>query len=175
MKKLLASLLLFLFTFVSVAQDIPESISYTQIYDFIDELAIDKVISVNSVVKPYSRNFIAQKLVEAQAKDSLLTKRQKADLKFFLNDYALERDTMPTTIVSWTDKTTFNLSLLQPAFHYYSPQFKARITPILGMDILANKKGVITKRWFGAEFQATIMNHLSVYGSYRDRWFIIVA
>ena len=85
MKKILVSFLILLSTAVVVAQDIPENIAYTQIYDFIDELAIDKVISINSVVKPYSRNFIAQKLVEAQAKDSLLTKRQKADLKFFLN------------------------------------------------------------------------------------------
>lgn len=171
MKKILASFLLLLSTAVVVAQDIPENISYTQIYDFIDELAIDQVITVNSVVKPYSRNFIAQKLVEVQAKDSLLTRRQKADLKFYLNDYALERDTMPTNIVSSTDSKTFNLSLLQPAFHYYSPMFKARITPILGMDILANKKGAITKRFFGAEFQATMVNHVSVYASYRDQSF----
>ena len=171
MKKILVSFLILLSTAVVVAQDIPENIAYTQIYDFIDELAIDKVISINSVVKPYSRNFIAQKLVEAQAKDSLLTKRQKADLKFYLNDYALERDTMPTNIVSWSDNQTFNLSLLQPAFHYYSPMFKARITPILGMDILANQKGAITKRWFGAEFQATIVDHVSLYASYRDQSF----
>ena len=171
MKKILVSFLILLSTAVVVAQDIPENIAYTQIYDFIDELAIDKVISINSVVKPYSRNFIAQKLVEAQAKDSVLTKRQKADLKFYLNDYALERDTVPTNRVSATDSKTFNLSLLQPAFHYYSPTFKARITPILGMDILANQKGAITKRWFGAEFQATIVNHVSLYASYRDQSF----
>ena len=168
MKKLLASFLVLLSTVVVVAQDIPENIAYTQIYDFIDELAIDQVISVNSVVKPYSRNFIAQKLVEAQAKDSLLTKRQKADLKFFLNDYALERDTMPTNIVSWTDKKSFNLSLLQPAFHYNSAHFKARITPILGMDLIGNKKGLITKRWFGADLQMDIVKHVSVWASYRD-------
>ena len=168
MKKILVSFLLLLSTAVLVAQDIPENIAYTQIYDFIDELAIDKVISINSVVKPYSRNFIAQKLVEAQAKDSLLTKRQKADLKFFLNDYALERDTMPTNIVSWTDKKSFNLSLLQPAFHYNSAHFKARITPILGMDLIGNKKGLITKRWFGADLQMDIVKHVSVWASYRD-------
>ena len=50
------------------AQDIPQHISYSRVYDFIDELAIDKVIDINSVSKPYSRNFIAQKLAEAQTK-----------------------------------------------------------------------------------------------------------
>ena len=84
---------------VFVAQNIPQHISYYRIYDFIDELAIDRIININSVSKPYSRNFIAQKLLEAQAKDSLLTKRQKADLKFFLNDYAIELDTLPKSYV----------------------------------------------------------------------------
>lgn len=159
---------------VFVAQNIPQHISYYRIYDFIDELAIDRIININSVSKPYSRNFIAQKLLEAQAKDSLLTKRQKADLKFFLNDYAIELDTLPKSYVHWSNKRTFDLSLVQPAFQYRDKYFKCRITPLLGMDVIANtadkaNKGVILKRWFGADFQATIVNHISVWASYRDQ------
>ena len=75
MKKLLSSFFLLCTAVSLVAQDIPENLSYTQIYNFIDELAIDRVISINSVVKPYSRDYIAKKLREAQAADSLLTKR----------------------------------------------------------------------------------------------------
>ena len=90
------SLIFALCCFVSVlAQDIPEHISYTRIYDFVDELAIDGIVEVNSVIKPYSRNFIAQKLAEASKKDSLLNKRQKYDLKFFMSEFAIELDTMP--------------------------------------------------------------------------------
>lgn len=156
-----------------LAQNIPQHISYYRIYDFIDELAIDKIININSVSKPYSRDFIAKKLIEAQSKDSLLTKRQKVDLKFFLNDYAIELDTLPKSYVHWTNKRTFDLALLQPAFQYQDKNFKCRITPILGMDIIANtaNKGVILKRWFGADFQATIVNHISVWASYRDQSF----
>ena len=53
MKKLLLPLVLAMAMGTAMAQDIPENLLYTQIYDFIDELAIDKVISINSVVKPY--------------------------------------------------------------------------------------------------------------------------
>ena len=158
--------------FVSLAsfsQDIPENLSYTQIYDFIDELAIDRIISINSVVKPYSRDYIAEKLREAQAKDSLLTKRQHDEVLFYLNDYALECDTVPKNIVSWTDKKTFALSLLQPSFHYNNKHFKARITPILGMDLIGGKKGLLMKRWFGADIQMDIVNHVSVWASFRDQ------
>ena len=158
--------------FVSLAsfsQDIPENLSYTQIYDFIDELAIDRIISINSVVKPYSRDYIAEKLREAQAKDSLLTKRQRDEVLFYLNDYALECDTVPKNIVSWTDKKTFALSLLQPSFHYNNKHFKARVTPILGMDLIGGKKGLLMKRWFGADIQMDIVNHVSVWASFRDQ------
>ena len=77
------------------AQDIPQSMSYTRIYDFMDELANQGVIEVNSAVRPYSREFIAKKLTEAKEKDSLLNNRMRGDLEFFLQDYAIERDTLP--------------------------------------------------------------------------------
>lgn len=153
------------------AQDIPQHISYYRVYDFVDELAIDGVISINSVSKPYSRAYIAQKLTEAQQRDSLLTPRQRSEVAFYLNDYAIECDTLPKSYVHWTNHKSFDLALVQPAFQYRSKYFKCRLTPILGMDIIANtaNKGVILKRWFGADFQATVANHLSVWASYRDQ------
>lgn len=150
------------------AQDVPQHLGYTEIYDFIDELAMDRVIDVNSTVKPYSRMMIAEKLREASLRDSLLSKRQRADLSFYLNEYALELDTIPKGIVNLTDKRSFSLALLQPAFHYYNEAFKCRINPIIGMDLRYNAHGLHMKRWWGAEFTATVVNHLSVWGSYRD-------
>ncbi len=172
MKKLILlffSVFLLCTTTVS-GQDIPQHLGYTQIYDFIEELAQEKIISVNSVVKPYSRKFIALKLCEAYAADSLLDKRQRDDLKFFMNDVSLELDTIPHayTYVNWTDKKSFSLALLQPAFHYKNKNFKAKINPIIGMELMYNTHGLHMKRWWGAEFQATIVDHVSVWGSYRD-------
>ncbi len=163
------------------AQNIPVSTEYTLIYDFLDELAGEQVIHLNSAIKPYTRTQIAAYLQEAQAKDSLLNKRQSKDLAFFLNSYSLERDTMPDNWVEWTNRTTFNLSLAEPALHLLVPAkakdtvkvssssvFKMSLKPILGMDVYASKKGVITKRWYGAELNMDIANHLSVWGSLRD-------
>ena len=56
------------------AQVVYEHISNNAIYDFLDELANEKIISINSVVKPYSRTFIAEKLLEAKEKSDQLTK-----------------------------------------------------------------------------------------------------
>ena len=156
--------------FILNAQHIPQHISYTQIYDYIDELAADGFIQVNSVVRPYTRDF-AEKLQEAQAYTDKMSKRQKADLYFYLNDYAIERDTLPKTYVHWTDKKSFDLSLLQPAFHYTDSNFKCRIVPLLGMDIIANQKGAVVKRWYGADLQMDIVNHVSIYANLRDNSF----
>ena len=155
---------------VVTAQNIPQNIGYSQIYSLVDELVNDQIIDMNTSVKPYPRYLIAQKLQEAQAKDSLLSKRQQEEIRFYLNELALECDTIPSNWVQWTNHKTFNLSLAQPSFHYLTPKknFKMRITPILGMDLIVNKKGMLMNRWYGAELQATIVNHVSVWGSIRD-------
>ena len=154
---------------------VPESMDYSQIYSFIDELAQMHIIEIGSVVKPYGRNQIASWLVEAKnaydVNPQILSKRQAKELAFFLNDFSLERDTIPNGIVNWTNHRTFSLALLQPAFHYNDKNFACKINPIIGADITANKKGAILHRWWGAEIRADIVNHISVWGSIRDHSF----
>lgn len=150
------------------SQDIPEHISYTRIYDYLDELASEGVIEINSTVKPYSRQFIAEKLLQAQTHNEQLNKRQNDDLHFFLNEFALEQNKLPESKLNLANNATSTLAFIQPGFHYKDSIFRARITPILGMQITRNANGNITKRWYGAEFQAMMGKHLSVYGSLRD-------
>ena len=58
-------LLLFSMPVFSFSQVVYEDINNVGIYEFLDELANLKVITLNSVVKPYSRGYIAEKLEEA--------------------------------------------------------------------------------------------------------------
>lgn len=165
-------IILLLFCVLAVSnifsQDIPEHISYTRIYDYLDELASEGVIELNSTVKPYSRQFIADKLLQALANNEQLNRRQNDDLNFFLNEFALEQNMLPETKLNLSDRETSALTIIPPAFHYKDSIFRARIAPLLGMHITRNSNGNITKRWFGAEFQAMMGKHLSVYGSLRD-------
>ena len=158
------------------AQAIPEALEYTEVYDYLDELATDGIIDLTEAIRPYSRAQIAAMLRTAQQKDSLLSRRQKADLQFYMQDYALELDTLPVYhsyghrhITQWITPVS-NLSLADPSLHILTPNkiFKLRLRPILGMDIYANKKGFITKRWYGAEIQMDVAKHLSIWGSIRD-------
>jgi len=168
MQRFLFVLSLVFCSFSVFAQDIPEHISYTRIYDYLDELAGDGIINLNSVIKPYSRSFIKDKLLETQKRTGELNKRQRDELAFFLNNYALEQDKLPDSHVNiWKDEFS-SAALVQPGFHYRDTIFRARITPLLGMHITHNDNGNIIKRWYGADIQLMIGKNLSVYGSLRD-------
>jgi len=153
------------------AQNIPVSLEYTRLYDFIDELATDGVIQIDEAVRPFTRRQVAAMLEKAQQGDSLLNRRQKEDLAFYLNEFSLERDTMRNQFVQYTDHQTYNLSLCDPQFSYMTKNhlFKMQIRPILGMEVYGSKKGAIIKRWYGAEIQMDIAHHLSIWGSLRDQ------
>lgn len=151
------------------AADISEPVAYTRIYDFLDELANDGIIELVSVVKPYSREFIAKKLEYAATQENRLNSRQRKELYFFLNNYALELNKLPETQATFVKNEKLSLALIQPAFHYKDDLFRARITPILGGSITVNGNGTIVNRWFGGDFQAMITPYISVYGSIRDR------
>ena len=175
MKKYLLSFFACIFiSLLGTAQDIPNHISFTRIYDFMDELANDGFIELNSAVKPYSQMLIALKLDEVrenfveQTGDKQLTKRQLKELQYFLNEYALELNQMPRGNVSlFKNKYAFT-TLIPPVINYKDDYFRARITPILGMHLYYNNQGNITKRWYGAEFQGMLGKNISIYGSLRD-------
>jgi hypothetical protein len=152
------------------AQNIPVPLTYTRLYDYLDELLTDGIITAQSVVRPYSRLQVATMLQQAQDADSLLSTRQKEDLAFYLNEFALERDTMVSNFVQYTDHSTFSLSVADPQFSYRSANnmFKLRLRPILGANIAMSKKGALLHRWYGAELQLDIAKHLSIWGSLRD-------
>lgn len=103
---------------------VPEYLGYTQVYDFIEEMADMGIISVNSVVKPYDRNQIAAWLVEVAEADTLLSVRQRKELLFYLNDFALECEGMYDGIVQWSNVGSIvNRDLWGDAFSIHNSQF----------------------------------------------------
>ncbi len=156
------------FNFVIFGQDIPQHISYTRIYDFLDEMASEGIFELNSVAKPYARTFITDKLLEAEAQSQLLNNKQHKELYFFLNEFALEQERLPDSKLNIWKNELSKASFIQPAFHYRDTFLRVRITPLVGLQVTRNKNGIIIKRWYGGELQAMIGNHLSIYGSLRD-------
>ncbi|MFZ4581325.1 MAG: hypothetical protein ACOYM7_01630, partial [Paludibacter sp.] len=128
--------IILLFTIYAItvaAQDIPQHISYYKVYDFVDELANSGLIELNTAVKPYSRNFIRTKLIEAKIQQNKLNARQKAEIDFYLNDFALENNELPKANWHIWKNDNSKAALLAPGIFYHDSLFKARITPALGL------------------------------------------
>jgi len=157
------------------SQVVYEHVSNTNIYEFLDELANNKLIELNSVIKPYSREFIADKLLEvkkkADADKTLLNKRQLKELDFYLHGFQLETD-KPINFSPKTDLFGKNNTLataINPLGIYYKDSvFTFSFKPILGIQYWYNENGGIHHRWNGFEAYGYIGENLGAYGNLRD-------
>jgi len=153
------------------SQEVFEHISNTSIYNFLDELATLKIITINSVVKPYSRVFIAEKLSEVKLVESELNIRQKNELDFYLKNYRLELDKnkkIKKDIDIYRKDSLLSLSVNPLGFYYKDKVFTLAVRPIYGMDLKYNKNGTLFHRWGGAEAYGYIGKHIAAYVSLRD-------
>ena len=153
------------------AQVVYEHISRTNIYDFLDELANAKLIEINSVVKPYARTFIAEKLMEAQSKGDQLTGRQQREIVFYLKDYRLEveyvtKGMKPGNIFPKKDHLATSLDPV--GLHYRDSTFALSIRPIWGIQYFFNGNGNTYHRWGGLEGFAYATTYLGAWSSLRD-------
>ena len=138
------------------SQIVYQDISNKPIYELLDELANERVISVNSAVKPYSRYFIANKLTEAQQHNSLLNERQKKEIDFYLRDYNKE------LLIGKYKNKRFDL------FYYSDSLFTFSLNGIFGGQGWSNENGTNYHRWYGAEAFSYAGKHLGIYASLRD-------
>jgi len=171
-KYFISFLIIFIPVFIN-SQVVYEHISRTTIYDFLDELANEKLIEINSAIKPYSRTFIAEKLKEVSEKQDQLNKRQQADLEFYLKDYRLELqpDTKGMKPLNLFPKNDHLATALNPlGLHYKDSVFTASLRPIYGIDYYFNENGSAYHRWGGLEAFAYITEHIGAYTSLRDNY-----
>jgi hypothetical protein len=170
-KKTLILLILVLVSVFSYSQVVYEHISNTNIYDFLDELANNKIIDINSAIKPYSRKFIAEKLEEAKLKEQQLNKRQRNELYFYLQGFQFE---LPGVMLFKEKADAFKknknwATAINPLGIYYkNPHFVFMLKPILGYSYHTNKNGSFRHSYGGVSFSATLGKHFAFYTSLRD-------
>lgn len=126
------------------------------VYEFLDELADQRIIELNTVIKPFSRKLIAEKLHEADLKGESLNKRQQKDLNFFLQDF--NKELLP-------DK---NYRKRHDLFYHKDSLFTLSVNPILGIQFWNGKNGSAYHRWNGGKFFAYAGDHFGIYASLRD-------
>jgi hypothetical protein len=148
-------------------QEIPQPVSSTGIYTFVDELANNHVIIINSVIKPYSRSLIAKKLKEAYEKRELLNPRQQKELDFYLMDFGkeLNGEWHSGAKSQWLKGST--IMKRKDLFYYKDSLFAITVNPIFGGELFANSAGRATYWRNGAEVRAYVQNW-GFYASLRD-------
>ena len=173
---LVHSLLLIAFLISSstiYSQSTPVHISEKDLYDFIDELANEQLIDINSVVKPYSKQQVYEWLT-ASANSDELSKRQKDQIAFYLREYQfVSTDSINPYGNSrwnltrrWSKKSAFSLEQL--GYFYKDKNFTFAIKPIWGVDYRVNDSGSVRHFWGGLGAYATVGKHWSFYASLRD-------
>ncbi|MDA3953993.1 MAG: hypothetical protein PF485_10115 [Bacteroidales bacterium] len=161
-------------------QNVPVHHLHTSIYDFMDELANEKVIELNTAIKPYSRKFIYSKLKEAEQKQEDLNKRQTKDLNFYLNIYAFDGD---LGYNPYSENAKLNILKNPPdsyrdintginplGLFYKDSSFSFSLKPIWGIRYYTNQEGQVQHTWGGAEAYATVGKNWSIYASLRDNY-----
>jgi hypothetical protein len=152
-------IILLLLIFISnksiFSQEVPHPVKNTGVYDFLDELANNQIIEINSAIKPYSRLFISNRLREADTKREKLSPRQQKELDFYLKDFGKEFQAGK----EW--KRRLDL------FYYKDSLFSLTINPILGGEIFSNSSGKATYWRNGAEARGYV-GRWGFYASLRD-------
>ena len=159
---LILSLSLLLFFSVSTkAQEVYYHTSNYDVYEFLDEFANLNVINLNTVVKPYSRIFIANKLQEIQTSDYILNQRQQDELNFYLKDFNKE-------LKPYYNRKDKKFDKRFDILYYKDSLFTFSVNAILGVEYFMNDSGSFYHRWNGVEAFSYIGNHWGFYASLRD-------
>ena len=141
-------------------------VNNTDLYDYLDELASAQLITINSAIKPYSRIFIAKKLVEANAQRTSLNKRQQEELDFYMKDFSkdLNPGSGKAEVLKWK-----NNKQRTDLLYYKDTLFTFCVNPIIGASYNKNDSGSFYRRYTGAELYSYIGKNFAFYASLRDQ------
>lgn len=169
------TMLLTLLCFTNLqSQPTYEHISNKGIYSFLDEMATEQTIQLNTAVKPYTRSFILEKLQKIYQQKASLNKRQRSELDFYLRDYRLAADTSSnpyqgnSALDIFGKNEHFTTALHPLGLFYKDAVFSFGLRPIWGIEYQTNSNDDFTRTWGGGRIYGQIGEHLGFYASLRD-------
>jgi len=167
--KLLTGFFFFANTTSLFSQSVPHPINNHGVYDFIDELANEQIITVSSVVKPYSRSCIASWLQEADLQRDRLSPRQQKELDFYLTDFGkeLKEEGHSGSKAQWLKGSFKEGGKRFDLFYYRDSLFSLTVNPILGAEIFSSSSGKATYWRNGLEARAYV-GRWGFFASLRD-------
>ncbi len=143
---------------------------HRDVYKFLSRLSQKSVIVFDDQVRPVSRKYIAQKLIEATEKSFQLTALEKEELEFYSKDFKFEFDMIndvkiyssQITIVGYDEGDRLRL------FGYRNDLFSINLSPILGMKIGSRDSEKLTHFWNGIYTYGYIDKYIGFSFNFRD-------
>lgn len=164
-----------LLIFSSYSQTVYEHVSNNNIYDYLDEMANMKVIQINSLIKPYSRELIYEKLKEISQyyrdNPDALNKRQIKELLFYQVAYSIESSSslsFPAKADIFKRNSSLSTAINPTGVFYKDTAFSLALQPIIGAFYSVNENGNLSHTWGGASLFGYIGKSLGLYASARD-------
>ena len=169
------------------SQVVYEPVANNPVYDLLDELATRGMIEINPVEKPYSRNFIAQKLKEAADELGIrneelgiqlgvrseesgikVSTRLIKELAFYLRDYRFELGILHSNSSFLIPHSSFNLDPI--GFNYSGKVFKLSVRPALDVRFMVNENGNVWNVNGGGAVFGYIGKNISYYFNVQQTW-----
>ena len=166
LKKIFLFLVLSSFAF---AQVVYEPL-HRDVYKFLARLSQKSVVVFDDQVRPVSRKYIAQKLIEASEKSYELTSLEKEELEFYSKDFKFEFDMIndvkidssQITIVGYDEGDRLRL------FGYHNNFFSLNLSPILGIKAGSRDNEKLTHFWNGIYTYGYIDKYVGFSFDFRD-------
>ncbi|OGU38658.1 MAG: hypothetical protein A2315_13215 [Ignavibacteria bacterium RIFOXYB2_FULL_35_12] len=162
--KTIILLLLFLFFISSTAAQIVYEPLYKTVYPFMERLSHRGIIELNDLIKPLSKKYIADKLLEAKSKVEMLTDLEKEELEFFEKDYFLEIEGFAEKNIDKKYLSYFEGDEAERFrfFSYSDKTFKLNANPILGFKLKYPEKERILHTWMGISTYGYLLNNIGI-------------
>jgi len=163
---------IFLFVFLNslvFAQVVYEPL-HRDVYLFLARLSQRSVLQFDDQIRPLSRKYIAEKLIEAAEKINLLSSLEKEELDFYKSDFKreldllnnIENDSASISIAGYDEGNRLRL------FSYRDKLFTLKISPILGYKIGSRDDAKLTHTWNGIYAYGYIDKYLGFSFDFRD-------
>lgn len=163
---------LFLFlalSYMTFAQVVYEPLN-RDIYPFLSRLSQKSIIVFNDQIRPVSRKYIAEKLLEASQNLDKLTPLEKDELGFYKKDFKYEIDILNKveTDSSQISFLNYDLGNRLRFFSFRNNLFTVNLSPILGYTYGSRDKENLNHVWNGIYTYGYLDNYVGFSFDFRD-------
>jgi hypothetical protein len=168
MKLKFIALAIFLISILVCSQTNFEPVTDLNIYEFLNRMSIEGLISFKDEIRPLPKKEIAEKLVELEKESSKLSGPEKGELQIYTSEfyYDIKKINGDTTRVE--DFLNFNPDNRFNLYSYYNKDFSIKVDPIAGVSYSSGRKTY--HDFTGIGFQGTFTDDWGYYFNYRDNY-----